>query len=152
MPNDTPSPSLLVEDFLWPLLIVQPRGAVPLAHFEEYLVRRHTYLRRQEKHVVLFDLRHASMPLSEVRQRQSEWLKQHAALIETQVLGHALVVTSPFLRLIISTFHKLRPRNSRLLVTPHLDDAARWCLDVLEESGSNPPTQRIEAHFGLKPH
>ncbi|WP_143177238.1 hypothetical protein [Cystobacter ferrugineus] len=152
MPNDTPSPSLLVDDSLWPLLIVQLRGVVSLAHLEEYLVRRLTYLRRQEKHVVLFDMRHTPMLPSEVRQRHSEWLKQHAALIETRVLGHALVVTSPLLRLMLSTFHKVRPRNGRHLVTPHLNDAARWCLGVLEESGGNPPTQRIEAHFCLTPH
>jgi hypothetical protein len=44
------------------------------------------------------------------------------------------------------------PRNIRHLVTPQLNDAARWCLDVFEESGSNPPTQCVEAHFGLKAH
>ena len=152
MQNDIPSPFLLVDDSLWPLLVIQLRGVVPLAHFEEYLVRRLTYLRRQEKHAVLFDMRHAPMISSEVRQRQSEWIKQHTALIDTQVLGHALVVTSPFLRLMLSTFHRVRPRNGRHLITPHLNDAARWCLGVLEESGGNPPTQRIEAHFGLKAH
>lgn len=150
MPNETPSTSLLVDDSLWPLLIVQQRGTVPLEQFEEYLARRLSYLRRPEKHAVLFDMRHAPMLPSEIRQRQAEWLKQHGSLVDTQVLGHALVITSPLLRLMLSTFHKVRPRNSRYLITPHLNDAARWCLNVLEESGSNPPTQRIEAHFGLK--
>lgn len=148
MPNDSP---LLVDDSLWPLLFVQIRGAVSLERFEEYLVQRGAYLERREKHVMLFDMRHAPMLPSEHRQRQSEWLKQQSLLIDAHVLGHAIVITSPLLRLMLSTFQKVRPRNGLHLVTPRLDDAARWCLNLLEEVGCNPPTERIEAYFGLKP-
>ncbi len=149
MPNDPSSHFLLVDDALWPLLFVQIRGAVPLVRFEEYLAQRLTYLQRQEKHVILFDMRYAPMLPTEHRQRQSEWLKQHASLIDTQVLGHAVIVSSPLLRLMLTTFRKVRPRNGLHLVTPHLNDAVRWCIKILEEAGSTPPTERIEAYFGL---
>jgi hypothetical protein len=152
MLNASASPSLLLDDSLWPLLVVQFQGTVPLARFEEYLAQRLTYLQRPEKHVILFDMRHAPMLPTEHRHRQAEWLKQHSSLLDTQVLGHALVITSPLVRLMISTFHKVRPRNGPHIVTPHLNDAARWCLNVLEEAGSHPPAERIEAHFGLNPH
>lgn len=46
----------------------------------------------------LFDMRHAPMLPSELRQRQSEWLKQHSPLLDSKVLGQALVITSPLLR------------------------------------------------------
>jgi hypothetical protein len=147
MQND--SSPLVVDDSLWPLLIVEIRGTVPLARFEEYLAQRLTYLQRPEKHVTLFDMRHAPMLSSKLRHLQSEWLKQHGALLDAQMLGHALVITSPLLRLTMSTFLKVRPRNAPYLVTPHLNDAAHWCLEALEEAGSNPPADRIKAHFGL---
>ena len=100
MLNTSPSPSLLVDDAFWPLLIVQFQGTVSLPRFEEYLAQRLTYLQREEKHVILFDMRHAPMLSSELRHRQSEWLKLHSALLDSKVLGHALVITSPLLRLI----------------------------------------------------
>jgi hypothetical protein len=150
--NASPSPSITVDDSFWPLLTVQIRGTVPLAHFEEYLAQRLTYLQRSEKHVTLFDMRYAPMLSSDVRQRQAEWLKQYGSLLDAQMLGHALVITSPLLRLMMSTFLKVRPRNAPYLVTPNLSDAARWCLKALEEADSNPPAERIKAHFGLNPH
>ncbi|MFY0522115.1 hypothetical protein ACN28I_02535 [Archangium gephyra] len=149
MSNNDP---LLLDDSLWPLLIVQIRGAVPFARFEEYLVQRLAYLERQQKHVMLIDLRHAPMLPSEHRRLQSEWLKQHEHQLDAVVLGHAIVITSPLVRLMLSTFQKARPRSGLHLVTPRLDDAARWCLEVLEEAGCNPPTERIKARFGLTPH
>lgn len=147
MSND--APSIIVDDSLWPLLIVQMRGTVPLARFEEYLAQRLTYLQRPERHAALFDMRHAPMLSSELRQCQTEWLKQHASLLDAQMLGYAMVITSPLLRLIMTTFLKVRPRNAPYIVTPHLNDAARWCLTMLEEAGSHPPSERIKAHFGL---
>jgi hypothetical protein len=151
MLNVSPSPALLVEDAFWPLLVVQFQGTLPLTRFEEYLEQRLSYLQREEKHVIIFDMRHAPMLSSELRQRQSEWLKQYSHLLDSKVLGHALVITSPLLRLMISTFHKVRPRNGPHIVTPHLNDAARWSLNILKEAGLQPPTGRIEAHFGLSP-
>lgn len=148
-PLSNDSPSIIVDDSLWPLLIVQMRGMVPLARFEEYLAQRLTYLQRPERHVTLFDMRHAPMLSSELRQRQTEWLKQHASLLDTQMLGYAMVITSPVLRLMMTTFLKVRPRNAPYIVTPHVNDAARWCLTALEEAGIHPPTERIKAHFGL---
>ncbi|MFY0563168.1 hypothetical protein ACN28E_04940 [Archangium lansingense] len=149
MQND--SSPVVVDDSLWPLLIVQIQGTIPPTRFEEYLAQRLTYLQRPEKHVTLFDMRYAPMLSSELRQLQSEWLKQHATLLDTQMLGYAMVITSPLLRLTMSTFLKFRPRNAPYVVTPRMDDAARWCLNMLEESGSHPPAERIRAHFGLKP-
>ncbi|WP_147333207.1 hypothetical protein [Archangium gephyra] len=151
--NDSPAPSITLDDSFWPLLTVQIRGAVPLASFEDYLAQRLTYLQRPEKHVTLFDMRNAPMLSSDVRQLQAEWLKQHGALLDAQMLGHALVITSPLLRLMMSTFLKVRPRShTPYVVTPNLSDAARWGLKVLEEAGSTPPAERIKAHFGLTPH
>jgi hypothetical protein len=149
-PVSNDSPSISVDDSLWPLLIVEIRGTVPLARFEEYLAQRLSYLQRPERHVTLFDMRHTPMLSSELRQCQTEWLKQHASLLDTQMLGYAMVITSPFLRLMMSTFLKFRPRNAPYIVMPHLNDAARWCLTVLEQAGSSPPTERIKAHFGLE--
>ena len=144
-PVSNASAPLIVDDSLWPLLIVQIRGTVPPARFEEYLAQRLTYLQRPERHVTLFDMRHAPMLSSEIRQLQTRMTEPHASLLDSQMIGYAMVITSPFLRLMMSTFLKVRPRNAPYIVTPHLNEAARWCLTALG-GGRHPASYR--AHQG----
>lgn len=140
--------SISFDEAHWPLLIVRFTGLPSEERFDAYLAQRLEYLRRGERHVVVYDTRQARVITSEMRQRHVEWMHQHEALRYQTVLGHALIITSPFFRLTMGVVLGLkRGRTAPYSVWASLPPAALWGADRLAEAGEGAAAERLRHDF-----
>ncbi|MCY1079548.1 hypothetical protein [Archangium lansingense] len=143
--------SITFDDSLWPLLISRFQGVVSDTQYEEYLSRGLAYLRRGDLYVSVLDMGVLVVPTVVQRQRQAEWLLEHEALMREQLLGCALVITSPFLRLALSAILHFRPLPNPYVVVQDVAEGLRWAATRLEEAGLSDAAGRIRLHFGPHP-
>jgi hypothetical protein len=88
-------------------------------------------------------------PTTEQRQRQAAWLQEHEALMRERLLGCALVITSPFIRLAVSVVLHLKPLPVPFVIVPDRVSGVRWVTGRLDEAGFHEQAERIRHHFGL---
>ncbi|HYO73480.1 MAG TPA: hypothetical protein VEU33_46190 [Archangium sp.] len=141
---------VLVDDALWPLLVVKFLGVPTTSQVQAYLERMTGYLERGERHAVIFD----SSGMRRIGQShqyhmQAEWLKQHDARVRELRLGAAYIIHSPVVRLAVSVVYFLRPTTTPYLITAKESEAARWAALRLDEDGQHGTAQRVREHFGL---
>jgi hypothetical protein len=143
----TPASSITFDDSHWPLLIIRFVGTPTLEQFDLYLRRRASYLLRGEPHVSISDVRASTIFATEFRQRTAVWLQEHGPIFERTVVGTAIVITSPILRLMVSTLLRLRPQSVPYALVATTESGARWCADQLEETGFITTSERIREQF-----
>lgn len=143
--------SITFDDSLWPLLISRFHGAATDSEYETYLSRGTAYLRRGELYVSVLDMGRLVVPSAAQRQRQAEWLQEHERLLREQFLGAALVITSPFIRLALSTVLHLRPMPMPYVTVYDVSGGLKWAVTRLEEAGLSGSAERIRRHLGLPP-
>ena len=148
-----PHDDILVDDALWPLLVVRFMGVPTTAHVHAYLERMTGYLERDERHAVIFD----SSGMTGIGQTQqyhlqAEWLKRHDARLRQVRLGAAYIIHSPVVRLAVSVVYYLRPTSMPYLITAKQGEAAGWVASRLEEDGQHGAARRVREHFGLDSH
>ena len=139
--------SITFDESLWPLTISRFRGAVSDAQYEEYLARGTAYLQRGEPYVSIVDMGQLAMPTAAQRQRQAEWVMEHEALMRELLLGCALVITSPFIRLAVSAILHLRPMPTPYVVVPDTAAGMVWTQARLHEAGLSESAGRIRQHL-----
>ncbi|HLM44198.1 MAG TPA: hypothetical protein VK458_10030, partial [Myxococcaceae bacterium] len=76
-----PAASIAFDDTLWPLLIIRISGKPTMRELETYLDQRLEYMRRPERHVLLYDTSQLRLPANDLNQRHVAGLKEHDALI-----------------------------------------------------------------------
>lgn len=142
-------PGILFDDSLWPLLLIRTPVTVTTRQQKEALAVLATYLHRRERLLVIVDLRPlAQVPLDQ-RHYQMEWFREHDSLIRESLIGMALIINSPIIRLAMSVIFYFNPLPVPLRTVPHLDTAVAWTSDRFEESGLPQVASRIRAHdFG----
>lgn len=136
-----PDSSITFDDSRWPLRIVRFVGTPSSRQYEHYLETITTNLRRRERYLSVTDLTRGGLPTPEQRQRQGLWLQEHEGLIREVVLGMAFVITSPDMRLSVSTVMHFKPLPVPYFVTAQEREAMGWASARLEEQG-----------LGLCPH
>lgn len=141
---------ILVDDSLWPLLVSRYSGAVSDEHFDAHLRRCTAYLQRGEFYVSVLDMGKLRLPTSDQRKRQTEWMKANGRALGEQLLGSAFVITSPIIRLGLSTLFYLVPPTSPYVVVPDLDAGVRWGLQRLEAGGRAEEAHRIRERLGFQ--
>lgn len=139
--------AITFDDTHWPLLLIHFTGAPSLAQTETYLGRRLDYLRRPEPHLIIYDTHRIRFISSEVRQRHMEWSRATEALRREKLLGNALIVTSPLVRLAMSLAVNVVRAEVPYFVAPALPEAALWSAGRLEERGYPAAAERIRQHF-----
>jgi hypothetical protein len=144
-------PAILIDESLWPLLIIRFVGTVSDEQFEQYLVRTSAVLQRKERCVSLFDGLQLGMPTASQRNRQVEWLRQDEALMREFLLGTAYVLGSPVHRLMLSMILHVIPPPMPYVVAPSLSSAVAWLGKRLEEAGLELSQERVLSHLGLTP-
>jgi len=144
-------PSFTFDDSLWPLLIVRFGDAISSRCFEAALEQRSAYLRRREKHIVLYDTSRASLRLLTHRQRYVEWLQSLDEADHENMLGVALVITSPSFRLALTSVLHLLSRRPLYFAASSEQGAVCWAADRLFEAGFSRQAERIRLHYGLPP-
>lgn len=143
--------SITFDDSLWPLLISRFHGAATDSEYEDYLARGTVYLQRGELYVSVLDMGRLVVPTAVQRQRQAEWLQERDNLLREQFLGCALVITSPFVRLALSTVLHLKPMPMPYVAVYDVSAGLKWAATRLEEAGLASSASRIRRHFGLQP-
>jgi hypothetical protein len=140
---------ILLDDALWPLLIVRFVGVPTTSQVASYLERMTAYMERGERNVTLIDsTRVSGMVPAEQRNLQAAWMKKHAARMRELNLGTAFVITSPLVRLAVSVIFHLQPMASPYIITGTLGEAAEWAAVQLEKDQQLLAAQRIREHFG----
>lgn len=140
-----------MDESLWPLVVVRFTGVVSASDFEGYLDRLRVLLERGEPFVVITDTSQMSWHGPALRQRQVEWIQQHAGDMREWVLGHATIATSTFARLSVSILRHLQPMPMPHTDVADLPSALMWVTERLRKGGHATEAERIRRHFGLVP-
>lgn len=140
------APSIHFDDSLWPLLLSRFEGQVSDEAYEEYLRKGAAYLQRGEPYVSVLDMVRLALPTPHQRQRQFEWLRQHGPLMRERVLGCAFIVTSPLIRLTLSTIFHVMPMPTPYVAVSDMTRAVAWATSRLTEAGYPEAAARILRH------
>ena len=138
---------IIFDDSLWPLLISRFDGRVSDEQFERYLEQGAAYLRRGELYVSVLDMGKLALPSAPQRQRQLEWMRGKEAAMREQLLGCAFVITSPLIRLSLSTLFHVLPLPAPYVAVSNLEGGVRWASHRLQEAGLAEASLRIQSHF-----
>jgi hypothetical protein len=141
------SGSFTHDDSLWPLVLVRLEGAVSDQQLDEFFAHGHATLLRRERYVSIFDLSRVNLPSPEQRQRQARWLKEHESLLREFLLGTAFVLSSPFVRMVLSMLFHLAPSPAPYVVVPSVDSGVVWAAARLDQSGLSQHAERIRRHY-----
>ncbi|HEY0096684.1 MAG TPA: STAS/SEC14 domain-containing protein, partial [Archangium sp.] len=124
------------DDSRWPLLFVDFPGTLSAQGQEACLAALADYLRRGDKVLMLLDLRRVGMVPLDQRWRQVEWFEAHELLLRERVLGTALVLSSPVVRLAISAMLYFKPLPLPLATFNDVASAEAWVAERLQEAKS----------------
>lgn len=140
--------SITIDESLRPLIISRFSGRATDADYESFLAQGSAFLQRGERYVNVIDLSRLEVPTAAQRWRQAEWLETHAELMQERLLGCALVITSPFLRMTLSVIHHVRPIPVPFVVVSDVASGVEWSVARLEEAGLAAPQGLIRQRFG----
>jgi hypothetical protein len=139
--------SITFDDSHWPLLLLRFEGTPTAERFEAYLARRLEYLHRQERHGIVYDTRQAHLIPAELRQRHAAWSREHNAARQRFIVGNALIITSPFIRLTMNLVLSLGGEKVPYSVAATVPEAALWVAHRLHDAGDVEPAERLRRHF-----
>jgi hypothetical protein len=78
-------------------------------------------------------------------------LEEHEALMNQRLLGCALVITSPLLRMALSIVFHLRSMPTPYVVVADVATGARWAAGRLEDAGLAEAAAHVRHHFSPLP-
>ncbi len=140
---------MVLDEKLWPLLVLQPRGTPLPWELEGQLEALSARLQRRERFVCVVDARQSEAASPEHRHRYAEWLKQHEPLLREYSLGCAFVVTSPAVRLSLHVIFALRPLTVPHTQVPGQEAGLGWAADRLQDAGLTLQALRVRGAHGL---
>ncbi|MFL5355516.1 hypothetical protein [Archangium sp.] len=144
-----PDSYVSIDDSRWPLQVVKFVGSATLRQHEQVMEGMTARLRRRERHLSLIDLSQGGIPTAEQRQRYVLWIQENEALMREVLLGMALVINSPAMRLAVSTVMHLKPLPVPYFIASWELDAAAWSIAHLEDQGLRPHAERLRSQYGL---
>lgn len=144
-----PDSYVSIDNSRWPLQVVRFVGLATLRQHEQCLEETTARLRRRERYVCLLDLSRVAIPTTEQRQRYVSWLHENEALLRDALLGVSFVITSPAVRLAVSTIMHLKPLPVPYFIASWELDAAAWAIAHLEDQGLRPHAERLRSQYGL---
>lgn len=123
------------DDSRWPLLRLHLSGTLSSQGHEECLATLGGYVHRRERFLLLVDVTQVGMVPLDQRWRQVEWFEEHEVLLRETVLGSAVVLTSPVVRLAISAILFFKPLPIPCTTFSTVDEAEAWAAQRLHEEG-----------------
>ena len=130
-----PDCSITFDDSRWPLRLVRFVGTPTPRQYENYLETLTSSLRRRERYLSITDLTRGGLPTPEQRQRQVLWMQEHEGLLREVLLGMAFIITSPIMRLSVSTVMHFKPLPVPYFITDQEREAVDWAGARIEEQG-----------------
>jgi hypothetical protein len=122
-----------------PIILVTFSGYVSEPEFDAYLASMTKVISRPEKTVTIYDARYAIRNPASQRRKQADWLKQHEEQLRQYSLGTAFVITSPFVRGVLTAILWLQPMVSDYVVVGRMDEAEAWAAKKLRAAGLDVP-------------
>ncbi|HYO73481.1 MAG TPA: hypothetical protein VEU33_46195 [Archangium sp.] len=148
LPSDVASP-ITLDGRLWPLLVVKLGRGGTLQELETYLAERAAYLARHEPHVCIVDAREVHMPAACLRQRYSEWLREHEAPLRRWTLGTAYIAQTPTVQMMVSVMRHVARMTMPFVVTTTMPPAAAWAAERFQEVGLLQAATRIRTQYAI---
>jgi hypothetical protein len=144
-----PDASITFDDSRWPLRLVRFVGTPTPRQYEHYLEEVTARLRRRERYLSINDLSRGGLPTPEQRQRQILWMQEHEELMREVLLGVAFIVTTPPVRLSVSTILHFKPLPVPYLIASQEVEAVTWASARIEEQGLRLAAERLRSQYGL---
>jgi hypothetical protein len=88
-------------------------------------------LRRSEKQVGILDLTRAERSPPVQRRKHAAWMRQNADILRKRSAGMAFVITSSFVRGILTAIMWIQPLPMEHTVVATLAEAERWAMSRL---------------------
>ena len=148
LPSDAASP-ITVDGRLWPLLVVKLGRSSTVQELDAYLAERTAYLERSEPHVCIVDAREVLMPAPCLRQRYTDWLREHEAPLRRWMLGTAYIAQTPAVQMMVSVIRHVSRMTTPFVITATMPPAAAWAAERFQEVGLSQAATRIRAHYAL---
>ena len=127
------------DDSRLPLFVVRSDGEATDAEFDAYLAHMSRILTRAARYAVLFDARGAARPTPRQRQKQADWMKQHASSLRQHNVGIAFVIESAIVRGALTAILWLSPMAAPHKVVATPEQAERWLSELLAAEGLKIP-------------
>ncbi|MBF5045211.1 STAS/SEC14 domain-containing protein [Aggregicoccus sp. 17bor-14] len=140
---------VVVNEELYPLVIIELHGQIDDEQFREYLRKLDALVPRPEKRVIFYDLRAGKNLTYEQRQWQAEWQKKNAEAVRQMNLGVAFVIDNPLLRVIVRAVLFIQPIGCPSQIFGSVEEAYRWSCDLLEKDGNPAAAARARARLGV---
>ena len=144
------APSISIDESLWPLLISRFEAQVSDADYVDYLQQGSRYLQRAEPYVCVFDMARLALPSVYQRHVQREWMRRHEPLMREWVLGCAFVITTPVIRIALSSILHVVPLPMPHVAVQDLTRAVAWAASRLAETGHPEAAARVLDRFQLR--
>ncbi|WNG38631.1 hypothetical protein F0U60_36955 [Archangium minus] len=141
--------SFFYDDSLWPMLVCRFEGQMSDEDYEEYLLQGEFYLRRGEPYVSVLDTMRLTLPTARQRQRLFQWLRQYERPMRELVVGCAFIVTSPLIRLTMSTVFHVMPMPTPYVAVQDMARAVTWAADRMRDVGHAEAAAGILERFHL---
>jgi len=129
-----PEPPLF-DDSRWPVLRLRLPGTLSSQGHEACLAAFSAHLQRGEKFALIVDLIRVGLVPLDQRWRQVEWFSEHELALRQQLLGTAIVVTSPVVRLSISAMLYFKPLPIPTVTFASLEPAEAWAAERIRDAG-----------------
>ena len=126
------------DDSRWPRLSLRLAGTLTSQGHVECLEALAGYLGRAERFALLVDLTQVGLIPLEQRWRQVEWFEEHEQPLRTQLVGSAIILTSPLVRLSVSAILHFKRVPVPLAAVPTRQEAEAWVDERLREAGLLP--------------
>ncbi len=123
-----------------PIVTVRFSGYISEPEFDQYLAAMTNVINRSEKTLTILDARHAIRNPASQRKKQADWLKTHEARLRQYSLGTAFVITSPFVRGVLTAILWLQPLPNDYTVVATLEEAEAWAARQLAAAGIAMPS------------
>ena len=148
LPSDAVSP-ITVDGRLWPLLVVKLGRSATVQELDAYLAERTAYLERCEPHVCIVDAREVLMPAPCLRQRYTDWLREHEAPLRRWMLGTAYIAQTPAVQMMVSVIRHFARLTTPFVITATMPPAAAWAAERFQEVGLAQAATRLRAQYAV---
>jgi hypothetical protein len=127
------------DDSRAPLLVVTSSGNSTNEEFDAYLKIMTEMLGRHPRYGIIMDARQSARPSPTQRQKQADWMKQHAATIRARNVGIGFVIDNAIVRGALTAILWLQPTPAPHKVFASVEAAERWVTELLEQEGLKVP-------------
>ena len=134
-----------------PLLTLQTYNGVPdPVVMENWRSQLEGFFEKKTRYAVITDLTDVRTPDKDIKNRESEWIKQHKPELKEWCIGLALVVPSSVIRIALNAVFWVSPLPHPYAVVSNFGEAYDWIEAALLKEGIPMPVSREACILEMK--